>query len=1013
MDYKESHFEDAVVEVFEGLGYEYGYGPDIARDTRNPLYMDTVCAQLAELNPDYPDEVIGEALRQLQHIEHGSLLQKNERFTDWLQNGLEITYQDGGESRTVLVKLIDYDEPDNNAFQVINQWTVEGNSNKRPDVIVFVNGLPLVVIELKSCMADDVDLENGYRQLKNYMQEIPALFEYNAFLVTSDLRASKVGTITASYDRFQEWKTVDGSYEATGFAQWSTLFEGMFAPERFLDILKNFILFSEDADPAKSKKVLAAYHQYFAVKKALQSAEEASKTDGRGGVFWHTQGSGKSLSMVFFAKQLQNVLESPTIVVITDRNDLDGQLYGQFCDCKAFLRQDPKQATSRANLLELLKGHQANGIFFTTMQKFEETDEPLSGRHNIVVLADEAHRGHYGLTEKVDKAGNIHIGAALLIREALPHATFIGFTGTPLSNKDRNTYEVFGNCIDAYDMTQAVEDGATRPVYYEARVINLGLDEKVLGEIDKEYEQLSEHAETYDIERSKHELSRMDSVLGAPQTIDTLCHDIIAHYEGREHELTGKALIVAYSRPIAMDVYKQILELRPGWAGKVKVVMTSNNNDPEEWRNIIGNDSHKAELAREFKDDDGPVKIAIVVDMWLTGFDVPSLATMYLYKPMAGHNLMQAIARVNRVFTDKKTGAFKEGGLVVDYIGIASALKAAMNDYTVRDQKNYGNMDIRDTAYKKFRDQLAICGDLFHGYDFGDFLHGETSAKRRADLIGGGIDFAFSFDEKKREAFLIESLALKQAGSLCQSLQTKEERMQAAFFEAVRISVRSVAAPGKMSYREINRAVASLLEQSIKSEGVINLFEDVNEEFSLFDPSFLEEIARMKHKNLAAELLQKLLNEQIRLYQRTNIVQAEKFSERMQRVMNAYRNGQLTNAEVIDELRKMAEDIAKAHEEGGKLGFSPEELAFYDALTRQEAVKDCYSNDELKAMVQELTETLRKSRTIDWDKKSAVRARMRMDIKRLLKKYHYPPEEQESAMDTVLAQCEKWAETEN
>ena len=643
-----------------------------------------------------PDDAIQDAIFKLKNFENGELVQKNAAFMDYLQNGIPVRYFVDGEERSAIVYLADYKNPDNNSFVIANQWTFMENSNKRPDVILFLNGLPVVLVELKSPSREETDASEAYRQLRNYMQEIPSMFIYNAICVMSDQLTSKAGTITSGEDRFMEWKTKDGDYENTQFAQFDTFFEGMFKKERLLDIIKNFICFSNEG--INSFKILAGYHQYFAVRKAIESTKHATVTDGKGGVFWHTQGSGKSLSMVFYAHLLQEALDCPTIVVITDRNDLDDQLYGQFAKCKEFLRQEPVHAESRENLKSLLAGRQANGIIFTTMQKFEESREALSERNNIIVMADEAHRGQYGLAETVDaKTGKIKIGTARIIRNTLPNATYIGFTGTPISSKDRSTREVFGDYIDIYDMTQAVEDGATRPVYYESRVIKLNLDEDTLKLIDSEYDIMAENADGEVVEKSKRELGKMEAVLGNDNTIDSLVCDILDHYENnRENLLTGKAMIVAYSRPIAMKIYKRILELRPAWTEKVGVVMTSGNNDPEEWRKIIGNKHHKDELAKKFKDNNSPMKIAIVVDMWLTGFDVPSLATMYVYKPMSGHNLMQAIARVNRVFRDK------EGGLVVDYVGIASALKKAMNDYTSRDKKNYGDTDIAKVAYPKF-----------------------------------------------------------------------------------------------------------------------------------------------------------------------------------------------------------------------------------------------------------------------------------------------------------------------
>ena len=638
--FTEANYENSVIELFRNdLGYEYVYGPDIERDFYNPLYEDVLLDSLYRLNRDLPDDAIQDALFKLKNFENGELVQKNVAFMDYLQNGIPVRYFVDGEERSSIVYLADYKNHDNNSFIIANQWTFIENSNKRPDVILFLNGLPVVLVELKSPSREETDASEAYRQLRNYMQEIPSMFIYNAICVMSDQLTSKAGTITSGEDRFMEWKTKDGDYENTQFAQFDTFFEGMFKKERLLDIIKNFICFSNEG--INSFKILAGYHQYFAVRKAIESTKHATVTDGKGGVFWHTQGSGKSLSMVFYAHLLQEALDSPTIVVITDRNDLDDQLYGQFAKCKEFLRQEPVHAESRENLKSLLAGRQANGIIFTTMQKFEESHEALSERNNIIVMADEAHRGQYGLTETVDaKTGKIKIGTARIIRNTLPNATYIGFTGTPISSKDRSTREVFGDYIDIYDMTQAVEDGATRPVYYESRVIKLNLDEDTLKLIDSEYDIMAENADGEVVEKSKRELGKMEVVLGNDNTINSLVCDILDHYENnRENLLTGKAMIVAYSRPIAMKIYKRILELRPAWTEKVGVVMTSGNNDPEEWRKIIGNKHHKDELAKKFKDNNSPMKIAIVVDMWLTGFDVPSLATMYVYKPMSGHNL--------------------------------------------------------------------------------------------------------------------------------------------------------------------------------------------------------------------------------------------------------------------------------------------------------------------------------------------------------------------------------------
>ena len=1012
--YTEATFENSIIDLFQNnLGYDYFYGPNIERDFYNPLYEEVLLDSLHRLNNGAPDDAIQDALFKIKNFENGELVQKNEVFMDYLQNGIPVRYFANGEEHSSIVYLVDYKNPKNNSFIIANQWTFIENSNKRPDIILFLNGLPVVLIELKSPSREETDVSEAYRQLRNYMQEIPSMFIYNAICVMSDQLTSKAGTITSGEDRFMEWKTKDGNYENTQYAQFDTFFEGIFQKERLLDIIKNFICFSNEG--TSISKILAGYHQYFAVRKAIESTKHATITDGKGGVFWHTQGSGKSLSMVFYAHLLQEALNSPTIVVLTDRNDLDDQLYGQFAKCKDFLRQEPVQAESRENLKNLLAGRRANGIIFTTMQKFEESNEPLSERKNIIVMADEAHRGQYGLAEKIKITKNEHgdevakriIGTARIIRNTLPNATYIGFTGTPISAKDRSTREVFGDYIDIYDMTQAVEDGATRPVYYESRVIKLNLDETTLKLIDKEYDLMALNADDEVIEKSKRDLGKIEAVLGNEKTINSLVCDILAHYEdNRENLLTGKAMIVAYSRSIAMKIYNRILELRPNWGEKVGVVMTSGNNDPEEWRKIIGNKHHKDELAKKFKDNNSQLKIAIVVDMWLTGFDVPSLATMYVYKPMVGHNLMQAIARVNRVFRDK------EGGLIVDYVGIATALKQAMNDYTSRDKKNYGNTDVAKVAYPKFLEKLEVCRDKFCGYDYTIFRNGTDF--ERAKIISGAVNFIIGREKvDDKDSFVKEALILHQALSLCSSLVDEDDRFEAAFFEAVRVLVLRLTNTGlgkKISLPEMNARISELLKQSIKSDGVINLFSDIKEEFSLFDPKFLQEVAKMKEKNLAVELLKKLIAEQVYIYRRTNIVKSEKFSEIMQKAVNSYLNGMLTNEEVIEEMLKLAKEIAAANKEGDKLGLTSDELAFYDALTKPQAIHDFYRNEELIAITKELADTLRNNKTIDWQKRDSARAKMRMLIKKLLKKHKYPPEGMEDAVQTVMAQCELWTD---
>ena len=998
-------YENALMSLFENLGYETLYGPDIARDYRIPVNEPQMRFALTLVNPTKPNVAIDEAIRKVMSIDTGDLVQKNEKFMDYLQNGVEVTYENGGEMVHDIIYLIDYFNTSRNKFQAVNQWTYQEYSEKRADIIIFINGLPLVFIELKSPSREETDASAAYRQIRNYIKEIPSMFIYNAFCVMSDMECSKAGTITSNEDRYMEWKTKDGSYESTDAIDYDTFFVGMFKQDRLLDILKNFICFSKSE--SGDAKILAGYHQYFAVKKAVERTVKATNGDGKIGVFWHTQGSGKSLSMVFYAHLIQSALSQPTIVVITDRNDLDEQLYGQFSKCEHFLRQKPVQAASREDLKNLLKGREANGIIFTTMQKFEESDEPLSERKNIVVMTDEAHRGQYGFEEKISADGKVSVGMARIIHNSLPNASFIGFTGTPISQKDKDTQEVFGNYIDIYDMTQAVRDKATVPVYYESRVVSLKLDPETLKKLDAEYDKLAEEGATeQQIETSKHEMSHLEELLGAPETIDSLVHDILKHYEdNRQYELTGKAMIVAYSRPIAISIYKKILEIHPDWTEKVKCVMTGSNNDPEEWHDIIGNKQYKKELAKKFKDDNDPLKIAIVVDMWLTGFDVPSLATMYVYKPMVGHNLMQAIARVNRVF------AGKAGGLIVDYIGIAKALKEAMRDYTKQDRDNYGNTNIKDTALVKFNEKLEICRDYMYGYNYSGFMTG-TDADRCA-IIKGGVNFLLAPNRSEDVTeFLKQALLLKNAAGLCRSLLDKEQRFESGFFEAVRTLINRMRGKGPISPKEISSRISELLKQSVKSEGVINLFSDVNTEFSLFDPAFLDEISKMKEKNIAIEILRKLLQERVHVYERTNLVQAQKFSDLLNMALSNYLKGLLTSEEVIKQLQELAKDIAQNENVANELGLSNEEKAFYDALTRPQAVKDFYTNDQLVAITKELTEALRKNRTIDWQKKESARAGMRSIVKRLLRKYKYPPEEAQNALDIVIAQCERWADVD-
>ena len=1003
-NFTESSYENAVIELFtDELGYEYILGAEIERDYRNVVLEDTLHDRLRAINPKAHKKAIDEAVRKVMNLESPNLLQNNRNFHEMLTAGVPVSYNDDGV-KADHIWLVQFDEKkiNDNSFIISNQFTVVDVAEKRPDIVIFINGLPLVVMELKSESREETDSSEAYLQIRNYLQAIPSLFVYNSFCIISDMIDTRAGTITSNESRFMRWKSVDGSEEDKRAVAFDTLYKGMFDKKRLIDIIKNFVLFLGVDEGSEYIKILAAYHQYFAVNKAVESTVHAVDTDGKAGVFWHTQGSGKSLSMLFYSRLLTDRLNNPTLVVITDRNDLDDQLFGTFCTASEHLRQTPIQATSRTHLKSLLDGRQAGGVIFTTMQKFEEDTNILSDRKNIVLIADEAHRSHYGLDAKVNReTGELSYGMAKYIRDALPNASFIGFTGTPIESVDRSTQEVFGDYIDIYDMTQAVEDNATRPIFYENRVMNLKLKDDVLKRIDEEYDSLSENAEPHHIERSKKELGQMEAILGADDTIKELCNDIVKHYEDRKHILEGKAMIVAYSRPIAMKIYHKLLDIRPEWGEQVIIVMTSSNKDPEQWFTLIGNKQHKKELGKQFKDPSSNTKIAIVVDMWLTGFDVPSLNTMYLYKPMKGHTLMQAIARVNRVYKDK------EGGLVVDYAGIAGALKRAMKDYTKRDQDNYGDLDIGKAALPKFQEKLEICRNLAHGLDLKKFVSGTD--RDRANIIADGIDKVLASEDEKK-VYLGEASALKQAETLCRSLLDDATKIESALYEAIRAGVSKVTGEGKISPREINERINELLKASIRSEGIINVFAQ-SKEFSLFDEEYLKAIQSMKQKNLAVEMLRKLLGDEIKAYIRTSIVKSELFSERMKSLMNLYRNGLISNAEVIEELIKMAYDMKDAKQQGDELGLTAEEVAFYDALSSPEGVKAAFTNQEFIDMTHELTEMLRKNKTIDWTLKETARARMRSMIKRLLKKFKYPPEGQEAALAMVLKQAELMSES--
>jgi type I restriction enzyme R subunit len=798
------------------------------------------------------------------------------------------------------------------------------------------------------------------------------------------------------------WKSIDGEKPKENINQVDVLINGVFRKDKFIDIITNFIVFQNTDE--RIIKIVAGYHQYFAVKKAIESTKRSLYSETRkAGVVWHTQGSGKSLSMVFYTGLLMKdtELDNPTIVVLTDRNDLDNQLYSTFVTCNnEIVPQTPKQASSRKELKELLKVN-AGGIIFTTIQKFEEGTDCLTSRSNVIFIADEAHRSQYGLTAKLNKnTGNFKYGYAKNMRDALPNATFIGFTGTPIDFADRSTRELFGDYIDIYDMTQAVEDNAIVPIYYENRVAKLNLNEDVLNEADREYLNMYEQGQADDdtIEQSKRELARLENIIGSKERVDLLANDIITHYEQRENILDGKAMIVCMSRKVAIKLYRKILDIRPDWQEKIKVVLTDNNNDPEDWHDLVGNKTYREELAVNFKDKNSELKIVIVVDMWLTGFDIPSLATMYIDKPMQGHNLMQAIARVNRVYKDK------EAGLIIDYIGIGADLRIALARYTERDADKIPDIS---KAYIILMEKLEIMRDLFYGFDYSHFFSNSNEA--RLKTLSNGINYILSLGEVERKDFVREATALSQADTLCRSMLDQKTKVEVEYFKAIKVGIYKVTGTGKLTTSEVNEKIGKIIEQAIKQEGVIDIFkisDRDNPEISILSEEYMMNIKKMKQKNIAAELLRKLLADNINIFKRTNIVKSELFSEKLKRIMQSYNNRLIDSAEVIEELLKLSNEIIEAHNEGEEKGLTTEEYAFYNALVKDPKVLKEMQDEVLIKLAHELTETVRSSRTVDWDKKESARAYMRKVVKRLLRKYQYPPEQADGAVDTVIKQAE-------
>lgn len=1024
-NFLEDHLESATIEIFTDLGYEYQNGVSIAPDqstSERSSYHDVILQErfitaLYKINTHLSSAVLqehsGDILNNVLHYQSAHLISNNKTFHRYLTDGIDIEYRDdAGHTLGDKIYLFDFQKPENNDFLVVNQFTVIELEEKRPDLIVFINGLPLAVFELKSLSNENVGLQEAYNQLQTYKRTIPSLFYTNELLVISDGVNAKLGTLTSDFERFMNWKSINGE-EIDAHLQLDTLLKGVFDKSRLLQILKNFILF-QTSSGEDDIKIVAAYHQFFAVNKAVESTILAIMNNTKkAGLIWHTQGSGKSLSMVFYTAKLIQEVRNPTVIVLTDRNDLDDQLFSTFSKAHVLLRQTPVQAENRDDLREKLT-RSGGGIVFTTIQKFspeKEQDfiEPISTRKDIILIVDEAHRSQYGISAKVNqKSGKVTYGYAKHLRDALPEATFIGFTGTPIEEQDKSTREMFGKEIDIYDMTQAVEDGSTVKIYYESRIAKLSLDADVLKQIDEEYEAIAEEgAEDELIEKSKRSLSKLEAIVGDPHRLEMLALDIVTHYEERESILYGKAMIVCMSRPIAVNLYNEIVKLRPAWhsdelsKGKIKVIMTNNASDDESLLAHRTNKQQREELAIRMKNTEDELKIAIVVDMWLTGFDVPSMDTMYIDKPMKSHNLMQTIARVNRVFKGKV------GGLVVDYIGLMSSLKDALNTYTKRDI-NQVELNL-EAALTKLKQSLSALQDMFNGLNYAHFFTG--SDKERLSLISEGVEEVLSEEyvkEGAKKTFLKLVAEISNAQTLCQSQLDEHTKLEIAYFKAIKSALLKIEGR-EFSLAGINKRVAALIAKSFQKETMLELNELLGikqSELDLFNEEFLSEISKIKHKNIALEILKRLLGDKIKGLERTNLVKSEKFSRLMQQLLNQYNNKALTNAEVLEELLKLSKDMAKAFQESNALGLNDEEIAFYDALTRFENVKEAMNDKDLKELSQQLADEIRKSKTVDWQYKENAKANMRSIIKRLLKKYKYPPTEVAGALEYVLKQVE-------
>lgn len=1064
----ENIIEQSAIEILQSQGWEYANGKEISpegifcerENFTQIVLLNRLRIAIAKINPAIPLDAQEAAVQKVLRIASPDLLHNNEEFHRLLVEKVKIPYQENGYERSHEVALIDFEHSANNQFLAVNQYTIiENNQNKRPDVLLFVNGLPLVVIELKNAVSENADIKSAYQQIQTYKAIIPSLFTYSAICILSDGLECKAGSVSADLSRYMTWKTADGIKEASRFKpQLETLLKGMLQPATLLDLIRNFIVFEkskkEDVKTGliqiQTVKKLAAYHQFFAVNKAVQSTINASGENGnkRGGVVWHTQGSGKSLSMVFYSGKLITApaMKNPTILVITDRNDLDDQLFDTFASSVQLLRQEPVQAENREHLKELLKVA-SGGIVFTTIQKFlpennKSVYDQLSDRKNVVVIADEAHRTQYGfeakLVDEKDKetreviGKRIAYGFAKYMRDALPNATYIGFTGTPIEGTDVNTPQVFGNYIDRYDIKDAVDDGATVKIFYESRLAKVNLDEegkRLIEEFDKELEQDEEVTER---QKSKAKWTKLEAIVGYPERVKNLAKDIVAHFEKRQQVFEGKAMIVAMSRRIAADLYAAIIKLRPDWhnddltKGVIKVVMTTNSADGPEISKHHTTKQQRRDLSERMKDPSDELKLVIVRDMWLTGFDAPCLNTMYVDKPMRGHNLMQAIARVNRVFKDKP------GGLIVDYLGIGTDLKKALSFYGEAGGKGDPAENIQK-AFEVFTEKMEVVQQMFNeesntrkdilaeepeayyqnSYKFNYKRFFNVAPQEKLSIILQAEEHILGLQDGK-DRFIREVSLLSQALSLC---ITKEEVQaylpEVAFFQAVKARLAKFASPiGGNTDVEIETVIKQIVDEALTSDKVIDIFDAAGMEkpeisgLEILSDEFLQEVQGMQHKNLSIELLKKILNNELKIRAKTNLVKSKKLLEMLEGAIKRYQNNLLTTAEIIQELINIAKNIKEADREGEKLGLTNDEVAFYNALEVNDSAVQVLGDDQLKNIAREIAEKVRANTTIDWTIRESARAKLMVLVRRTLNKYGYPPDKQQKAIDTVLKQAE-------